>query len=293
MPVDILAHIICQQPSAAVRTMQPAAALLHVVECYCWYTHLHSGKIWAALDGQPALVLLLNTGSIAFTGRHELVIHDGFFCNGVLENTYLEKITAGTRLLVIKFKADGWAHLEPLLLNAKWKGMMPSVTALHSTSTISAISTGAAQRIAFPPIIQLPSSLLLLLTAIRKAAHPEQQAALLNKVLAQQLPNDITGNFLLQSATHLIRQHKGRIAVASLCTALKVNYKWLERNFRIATGVTPKHYINNIRFLHAWLDVHSATQPLTGIALDNGYYDQTHFIKAYKKYTGMLPSAAK
>ncbi|MGO4294083.1 helix-turn-helix domain-containing protein [Chitinophaga sp. RAB17] len=266
MPVDILAHIICHHASAGVQVLQPATALLHAVECYCWYTHLHNRKVWAAIDGQPALVFLLNAGSIKLTGQYEKVISDGCFCNGTLENTYFGEMPAGTQLLVVKFTADGWAYLKPLLA--------------RSVKVSS-------------PIMELPATLLPLLTAIRKSASPQEQAMLLNAFLVQQLPDDITGNFLLQAAANIIRESQGKIAVSDICTSLKVNYKWLERSFRISTGVTPKHYISNIRFLHAWSDVQHGAQPLTGIALDNGYYDQNHFIKAYKKYTGMLPSAAK
>ena len=263
MPVDILAHIIGRHPSAAVKTLRPANALLHAVECYCWYTHLHNKSIWAALDGQPALVFLLNTSAIRFTGQHEQEITNGFFCNGVLENTYLEELGAGARLLVVKFTADGRAYLKPLL------------------------------PVAVTPLTPLPAFFGKLLTALRQTSCEPQQAALLDTFLARKLPFDITGNYILQTAVALIRQHRGNIAVSDLCTRLKVNYKWLERNFRISTGVTPKNYINNIRFLHAWLDVQASAQPLTGIALDNGYYDQNHFIKAYRRYTGGKPSAGR
>lgn len=264
MPVDILAHIIGRQPSAMVSTLQPAAALLHVVEYYCWYTHGHNGKAWAALDGQPALVFLLNEGAITFTGKYEKVISHGCFCNGTLENTYLGEMDTDTQLLVIKFKADGYGYLKTLLQPT------PGVT-----------------------IMELPAVMLELLFILRKASSRQQQAGILNTFLEQRLPDDITGNFLLQSAANIIQQKKGQITVADICALLKVNYKWLERNFRIHTGVTPKQYISNIRFLHTWMDVQQAAQPLTNIALDNGYYDQNHFIKAYKRYTGSVPSAVR
>ncbi|PSL49122.1 AraC-like DNA-binding protein [Chitinophaga niastensis] len=262
MPVDILAHIFRNQPSPAVMAMLPSVALLPVVECYYWYTHLHNKKTWAALDGQPALVILLDTATIKFTGNCDMEIRDAFFCNGTLENTYIEKLTAGMRLLIVKFTADGLSHIKPQL---------PDVLL---------------------PIAKLWESSLLPLTDIRKSSQL-QQAKILNTFLEQQLLHNTTGNFLLQAATASIRECKGRLTVAQLCTTLKVNYKWLERNFRRAVGVTPKTYINNIRFLHAYFDVQLTAQPLTGIALDNGYYDQNHFIKAYKKFTGTLPSSCK
>jgi len=221
------------------------------------------------LDGQPALVFLLNAGSIQFTGQYEKTVRDGFFCNGILENTYLEKMPPGTCLLVVKFTADGWNRLRPLL-----------------SGTVAPI-------VPLAEVVSGSSALLLLLQGLRGTRSPLQQQHLLNVFLEQQLPDDIMGNYLLQSAAQMIRHHKGKITVSAICAALKVNYKWLERNFRIATGVTPKSFISNIRFLHAWMDVQQAAQPLTGIALDNGYYDQNHFIKVYRKYTGMLPSATK
>lgn len=263
MPVDILAHLLCDQPSPAVKVLPPSPALERVVECYCWYTQQYSRKVWAALDGQPALVFLLNRGKVQFSGRNKMNFSNGFFCSGILENTYLEQVAAGTRLLVVKFTADGWAWLKPLL---------PQTMA---------------------PLAPLPAAWLLLLQDIREARFRRQQNMLLNQFLEQRVPGNIMGNYLLHAAAMMIRRCGGRTTVAEICDALHVNYKWLERNFRMATGVTPKHYVSNIRFLHAWTDVHKAEQPLTGIALDNGYYDQNHFIKTYKKYTGKIPSAIK
>jgi AraC-like DNA-binding protein len=34
-------------------------------------------------------------------------------------------------------------------------------------------------------------------------------------------------------------------------------------------------------------------EKLTGVAMEAGYYDQPHFIRAYRKFTGTIPSSLK
>lgn len=71
---------------------------------------------------------------------------------------------------------------------------------------------------------------------------------------------------------------------------VRLNYKWLERNFRKHLGISPKNYLLIRRFLSAYLDLHSSgSKDLLQIAIDNGYYDDNHFIKDFRKFSGVPP----
>ena len=64
----------------------------------------------------------------------------------------------------------------------------------------------------------------------------------------------------------------------------------LERNFATQIGISPKQLSKVIR-LQATLQMllNHTTATLTDIAYENEYYDQAHFIKDFKEFTGITP----
>ncbi len=264
MPVEILAHIFRERLSAVA----PAAALEEVVEGYYGYTCSNSAeKLWATLDGHPALIFLLDPPyDIRFSGKHAAVFTDAFFCCYGLQDTYIQAWPQSMRLLVVKFSCTGLYQLlqQPLL----------SVAATP-LAAVDSIWGAAGVRLA---------------QELRQANGLGEQAALLDTFLLARQPVHKQAGYLVQAAVGFIREHKGQLSVQELCERLGVNYKWLERNFRKQLGLTPKHYMSTIRFLHAYFSAGSRKSSLTHIALEHGYYDQNHFIKEYRKHTGRAPS---
>lgn len=71
-----------------------------------------------------------------------------------------------------------------------------------------------------------------------------------------------------------------------------LNYKWLERNFKKHLGISPQSYLLMRRFLNAYIDLDSFTsKDLLHVAIDNGYYDDNHFIKDFRRFSGVPPKA--
>jgi hypothetical protein len=64
----------------------------------------------------------------------------------------------------------------------------------------------------------------------------------------------------------------------------------LERNFKKQIGLSPKQLSKVIR-LQATLQLMlgETTESLTAVAYENAYYDQAHFIKDFKEFTGVTP----
>ncbi|WP_373497431.1 helix-turn-helix domain-containing protein [Aquiflexum sp.] len=64
----------------------------------------------------------------------------------------------------------------------------------------------------------------------------------------------------------------------------------LERNFLKQIGLSPKQLSKVIR-LQATLQMllNHTTESLTEIAYENEYYDQAHFVKDFKEFTGIRP----
>ncbi|WP_343669106.1 helix-turn-helix domain-containing protein [Chitinophaga sp.] len=97
-------------------------------------------------------------------------------------------------------------------------------------------------------------------------------------------------NYLFEQALRLLDEEKGAMAIQSILAQLKVNYKWLERSFSAHMGLSPKAYARLQRFIHAYAAlVKEGGHDLSAVAIHNGYYDQNHFIKEFRKFTGMSP----
>jgi AraC-like DNA-binding protein len=65
----------------------------------------------------------------------------------------------------------------------------------------------------------------------------------------------------------------------------------LEQRFKNEIGISPKMFQRTIRINHVIEKMINTPQPhLTSIAYEMGYYDQSHFIRDFKKFTGSSPS---
>jgi len=70
-----------------------------------------------------------------------------------------------------------------------------------------------------------------------------------------------------------------------------MGYRNLERCFIEQVGMSPKLYLNNCRFNHILTTkLRNPHKDLITLAFDSGYYDQSHFIKDFKKFSGYTPN---
>ena len=79
------------------------------------------------------------------------------------------------------------------------------------------------------------------------------------------------------------------IFVNVLCNENESYYKKMERTFLKYVGYTPKHYYRIVRFNKALRQMYESKKSLTSICYDCGYYDQSHFIKDFRQFTGTTP----
>ncbi len=97
-------------------------------------------------------------------------------------------------------------------------------------------------------------------------------------------------DLLIRRGVELIREFKGQISANSLSDKLSVTLKSLERKFSCRLGKAPKQYIKLIRFQETLRDFSSDKNiNLTEYAYRNGYFDQSHFIREFKTYSGYTP----
>jgi AraC-like DNA-binding protein len=111
------------------------------------------------------------------------------------------------------------------------------------------------------------------------------EAFLLKKLVSPELIDRVA-----KASVEVILQLNGQISVDELSEQLKVNRRQLERKFSSVIGLSPKQLSKIIR-LQATLKMLANKQftSLTSLAHEGDYYDQAHFIKDFKEFTGLSP----
>ena len=88
-----------------------------------------------------------------------------------------------------------------------------------------------------------------------------------------------------------ISQHPGIKKVHALAKKHFVTERHLERQFNLQIGVSPKEFMNLIRFNNTFAKLQSSSkQTILDIAWEFGYYDHAHLTNDFKRYTGKTPT---
>lgn len=86
----------------------------------------------------------------------------------------------------------------------------------------------------------------------------------------------------------LIRRHPDETSIQTICDQTGMYYKKLERLFEASVGYRPKQYYRIVRFNKAIRRMNGEAS-LTAIGYDCGYYDQSHFIRDFRRFAGVAP----
>ena len=75
-----------------------------------------------------------------------------------------------------------------------------------------------------------------------------------------------------------------------LAKQLHISQSPLEKRFRKIVGTSPKKFSSIVRFKHT-IQYYNPQSSLTELGYEAGFYDQAHFIKEFKKFTGENPES--
>jgi len=98
----------------------------------------------------------------------------------------------------------------------------------------------------------------------------------------------------LQRAIQMITDNKGIMAIQELARCLHTNERTLRRKFKDYVGISPKKFAKIIQFQSSLDQISTGDfSKLTDVVYENGYADQSHFIRNIKKFTGKRPLQLK
>ncbi len=119
----------------------------------------------------------------------------------------------------------------------------------------------------------------------------EEAATTLENFLIQKALVRVYDPKLVRTAAKLLYHTKGQCRVEELADYCHASVRQIQRGFQNVVGASPKLFARILRFEQAQRRLMTdAETELTGLAHECGYFDQAHFIKEFRAFTGKTPS---
>lgn len=114
------------------------------------------------------------------------------------------------------------------------------------------------------------------------------ESFLLHRLISnQKLLKKVT---LLEQLCRQILREGDLFNIKSLTAKHGLSERYIQKLFVDNVGLAPRTFFHVHRFNKSLQLIHSPDLSLTSIAYDCGYYDQAHFIREFKRFTGLTPS---
>lgn len=126
--------------------------------------------------------------------------------------------------------------------------------------------------------------------AMLECGTNKERVSLIEGFLYARLAGSTTNNPDVAYCVAALLESGGAIAIEKLAYELEIGQRQLERKFIAAVGLSPKFLARIIRFQNTLQLIKSKEfKSFTNVAYDGGFYDQAHFIKDFREFTGLNP----
>jgi AraC-like DNA-binding protein len=115
-----------------------------------------------------------------------------------------------------------------------------------------------------------------------------EKIAVIEKFLQERLCTPNSDKLLLK-AIEIIRVTGGNIRMKKLIETLYISQDAFEKRFRKVVGTTPKQYASIVRLQSLTKELKKGSR-FSDLAIDAGFFDQSHFNNDFKLFTSYTPS---
>jgi AraC-like DNA-binding protein len=248
------------------RRVEPRGSAQRAIECY-WIIH--------DTDVTPVKQKIIPDGFV------EIIFHFGdnyrinlggkwqrqaksLFAGQIKGHFYLEN-TGATNIIGIKLKPAAVAHL----FGTSMKPFTGRVVELKQA---------------------VGSRMKDLEAAIRKTVDDDRRLTLIEDFFSAKC-DSYPEDHPVDRALDMIFSKKGMIPVSDICKELSVGDRYVQQLFQKYVGLSPKFLARIVRFSYIFQLIKENSPDWAGVVYEAGYYDQSHFIKNFKAFTGEDPTA--
>ncbi|NOK63742.1 MAG: helix-turn-helix domain-containing protein [Chloroflexi bacterium AL-W] len=232
---------------------QPAPDLRYFVERY-WH-------ITWDLRGQPSHV----QETLPHPSVNLVFEHHTANVYGVVTGKFSRRLAGQDRVLGVKFRPGGF---------------YPFVQS--SMARLTDLSVGLGEALGFDSHT--------LEQAVHASAHAAAMIAQIEAFLRTRLPAQDAQVAVINQMVSRIIADRSITKVDDVAALFHLNKRWLQRVFNCYVGVSPKWVIKRYRLQEAAEQLaNDTTVDWARLALDLGYFDQSHFIRDFKTIVGSTP----
>lgn len=268
MPINFFKQLANPCSDDILRIIPPEQ-LKEVVEGFYLFKSGHNGvRSLFFNDGYPVLVLMQNRNQNANLNinGHIKCVGNAWVCGGVLRNIYCESEHHFHDCLVIRFYPVTFFKLFNISEQSFQKNQVFDFLEIAGYG--------------FDKFNELYYSYPFL----------NERMMVIENYLSEKLTIYSYPKVLTDIQNYMDRQCAHNVRDILDSYKARLNYKWLERNFKKHLGISPQGYLLMRRFLNAYLDLDAfSNKDLLQIAINNGYYDDNHFIKDFRRFSGLPP----
>lgn len=164
----------------------------------------------------------------------------------------------------------------------------PAAAALFLKEDISRFNDGI-----FDMVGMEGNSITELHHRLREAKSVNQRIELTDAYLLRRLaahPKVISKIELVSHVMHELTKKDFFDNINNVAERYGITSRYLQKVFLQHTGLTPKLYVKINRFQNSLILLGKGDLSLTSVAHECGYFDQSHFIREFKSFTGFPPS---
>ena len=250
-------------------TFDPHPNLNAFVKCH-WILEvpadLKAPKQRVIPDGCFEMCFILGDDIKRFISETEYIIQPRAMVFGQITKPYYVQPTGYANAFAVRFYPYGFANFTTRPINELADRETP-LTALFEESLVRELEQN-----------------------IVNASSTEVRIEIVEKFLLDRLSDQSVIDKIVKSTIDALAQTKGNASINSILKGDMSKRRSLERNFSKQVGISPKQLGKIIRLQAALeLMLNDDQASLTQIAYDSAYYDQAHFIKDFKEFTGINP----
>jgi len=251
------------------QTFEPHSDLKSIISCY-WTLEVskqsESQKQRIVPDGCIEMAFILGDNIKRYTSENEFILQPRAMVLGqTIEPFYIEP-TGFVKTFAVRFYPYGFANFVSEPINNLVNKETP-ISKLFEKETADNLKQ-----------------------KIINSKNTEQRISIIEKFLLDRLNDEKTINSIVKNTVDSLLSTNGNASINSILKDDLSKRRQLERNFKKQIGLSPKQLGKVIRLqtaLKMLLDQKS--ENLTDIAYESEYFDQSHFIKDFREFTGINP----